>query len=222
VVALERTDTALPASTDEIAGALLHGLRGCFRNARMYVAVKRLLANGKPVAPSEIADVLAEPLEDILASLDRTPGIERDPAGAVVGWGLTLKPTPHRFEVEGNELFTWCAFDTLFFPALLGQTVKIHSQCPQSGGGIHLTVRPDGIETVHPEQTVVSIVLPEGAAARSDVRAAFCNQVHYFRDKPAASEWLATHPGGLILPVEEAFEVGRKLSAQVLVEAGEA
>ena len=42
------------------------------------------------------------------------------------------------------------------------------------------------------------------------------------RDKEAASGWLEARPGGIILPVEEAFQVGRKLSGQVLVKAGDA
>ena len=221
-VAARRADASLPSSPAEIAGTLFHALRGSLRDARLYVAMKRLLANGTAVAPSEVADVLDEPLDDILETLDRAPGIERDTEGNVLGWGLTLKPTPHRFEVEGNKLFTWCAFDTLFFPALLGRTVTIHSTCPHSGDAIHLIVRPDGIEAVTPPEAVVSIVLPEPAAARSDLRGAFCNQVHYFRAKAAASQWLDAHPGGIVLPVEEAFQVGRRLSTLVLVEAGEA
>ena len=215
------TEVCAPSKPDEIARTLLAGLRGSLQNARVYVAAKRLLARGTPLSPRELAEVLEEPLDDILETLSRTPGIERDWEGNVLGWGLTLKPTPHRFDVEGKELFTWCAFDTLFFPALLGRTVTIRSTCPRSGDEIRLTVRPDGIEAVHPAEAVVSIVLPDAAATRSDVRGAFCNQVHYFRNEEAASEWLEAHSGGILLPVEEAFQVGRTLSSQVLAEAGE-
>ena len=140
----------------------------------------------------------------------------------MLGWGLTLKPTPHHFDVDGNQLFTWCAFDTLFFPALLGRTVTIRSTCPRSGDEIRLTVRPDGIEEVHPAGAVVSIILPDAAAARSDVRGSFCKHVHYFVQEGAAAMWLVDHPGGTILPAEEAFHVGRTLSSLILAEAGEA
>ena len=33
--------------------------------------------------------------------------------------GLTLTSTTHSFEVRGQQLHTWCAWDTLFLPALL-------------------------------------------------------------------------------------------------------
>jgi alkylmercury lyase len=219
---LEAEAEVLSATPDELAGSLFQRLRGGLRDARLYVSTKRLLANGSPVAPREIADVLGEPLDDVLAALDRVPRIERAGEGDVLGWGLTLNPTPHRFEVDGTELFTWCALDTLFFPALLGRTATVRSTCPDSGDEIRLTVRPDGLEAAEPDRVVVSLVLPERAAACTDVRSAFCDQVHFFRDEEAAVEWLDAHPGGLVLSAEEAFQVGRRLSTHVLTEAGEA
>jgi hypothetical protein len=37
---------------------------------------------------------------------------EYDAHGRVVfGSGLTLRPNPHRFEVDGRTLYTWCALD---------------------------------------------------------------------------------------------------------------
>ena len=207
-------------SADEIACALFHGLRGSLHDARLYVAAKRLLARGRAVAPLAIAKVLEQPLQDVLDGLERVPSIERDPEGNLLGWGLTLEPTPHRIELEGIELFAWCAFDTLFFPALLGRTATVHSTCPHTGEAIRLTVRPDGVEAWAPRTVAVSIVLPERAAARNDVRGAFCDHVHYFRDDDAAQEWLAGRSSGILLPVEEAFRAGRKLCSLVLAEAG--
>jgi alkylmercury lyase len=210
-----------PTTPAEMAGALANGLRNSLRNARTFVAAKRLLAKGKPVAPEDLAEELGEPLAEILAELDSVPSLERDAAGNLVGWGLTLKPTNHRFEVEGHELFTWCAFDTLFFPALLGGTATIRSTCPETGTEVQVVARPDGVDALTPPGAVLSLVLPDASSAKKDVRGAFCNHVHYFRDTEAAAGWLNTHPGASVLPVEEAFEVGRKLSEIILTEAGE-
>jgi len=207
---------------EELAGALFDALRAGLGDARLFVGAKRLLADGRAVQPGELAERLDRSVDDVLASLDRVPGIERDERGDLVGWGLTLRRTSHRMEVDGTELFTWCALDALFFPALLARTALVRSVCAGSGVSIRLTVRPDGLEALEPAQAVVSFVFPEGAAYGSDVRAALCDHVHYFRDPEAASAWLATHAGGAVLPVQEAFEVGRYLSRRILVEAGEA
>jgi alkylmercury lyase len=214
-------DPALPRTPKEIAGALLRGLRPCLGDARLYVAVKRLLANARPVAPQKIADLLDDPVRDVLDSLEHVPGVEWDANNNVVGWGLTLRPTPHRFDVDGKQLYTWCAFDTLFFPALLGRTVTVRSTCPESGDDIQVTVRPDGIQELDPAGAMVSIVLPDSAATQASVRNAFCDQVHYFRSPQATSTWLENHRDGIVLPVAGAFEAGRILSERVLAEAGE-
>ncbi|MCQ4438245.1 organomercurial lyase, partial [Clostridioides difficile] len=52
-------------------------------------------------------------------ALEQAVSTEWDDYGNVVGYGLTLRETPHTFEVDGRRLYTWCAFDTLFFPALI-------------------------------------------------------------------------------------------------------
>jgi alkylmercury lyase len=66
---------------------------------------------------------------------------------------------------------------------------------------------PDGvIKELTPLSTVLSLILP---AQRSDcVRDTFCEQSLFFQSEQAAAPWLATHPGALILSVEEAAAVG--------------
>ena len=48
---------------------------------------------------------------------------------AFLGWELTLRPTPHGFNVDGKQLYTWCALDTLFFPAVIGRPARVESPC---------------------------------------------------------------------------------------------
>lgn len=68
--------------------------------------------------------------------------IELDEARNVVGTaGLTLRETPHMFEVEGQRLHAWCALDALTLPRLVGRTARVVSLCAATGVAIRLTVR---------------------------------------------------------------------------------
>ncbi|WP_456045472.1 organomercurial lyase [Streptomyces parvus] len=42
--------------------------------------------------------------------------------------------------------------------------------------------------------------------APTSVRAAFCNQVHFFASADAAKDWLTEHPDAQVVPVADAFE----------------
>src|SRR3712207_4961292 len=68
-----------------------------------------LLARGKPASPEEIAAASGKSPEEVRAALDQFPSAEWDGQGRVVGAGLTLRSSPHRFELEGHTLFAWCA-----------------------------------------------------------------------------------------------------------------
>lgn len=77
----------------------------------------RLVAEGEPVAVADFAAAAGRPEPDVRTALADMPDTEFDEAGRVVGWGITQRRTPHRFDVNGRHLFTWCALDTLMFPA---------------------------------------------------------------------------------------------------------
>lgn len=53
--------------------------------------------------------------------------------------GLSLNDHPHQFEVGGRELRTWCAWDTLFLPPMLGQTAYVVPRDPPTRGRGHLS-----------------------------------------------------------------------------------
>lgn len=52
------------------------------------------------------------------------------------------------------------------------------------------------------------------------MRSAFCNQVHFFASAAAAGPWLREHPDAAVLPVREAFDLGRRLTAALLAGDG--
>lgn len=171
----------------------------------------QMLAEGEPVTFEDIASATNKPVEEVRKVLQTLPSVEFDEQGRVVGYGLTLVPTPHRFEVDGKQLYAWCALDTLMFPELIGRTVHIESPCHGTDKPVRLTVEPDRVVNVEPSTSVVSIVTPDDM---SSVRSVFCNEVHFFSSPSVTQEWLNRHPGGKVLPVKDAFELGSLLGTR--------
>ncbi|WP_029596464.1 organomercurial lyase MerB [Exiguobacterium chiriqhucha] len=177
----------------------------------LFRPLLQMLAGGEPVTIENIATATVKPIEEVKKVLQSLPSIELDEQGLVIGFGLTLVPTPHRFNVDGKQLYTWCALDTLIFPAFIGRSVNIESPCHSTGEPVRLTVEPDRIVSVEPSTAVVSIVTPDDM---SSIRTAFCNEVHFFSSPNAAEDWLDQHPGGKVLSVEDAFELGRLMGTR--------
>jgi hypothetical protein len=62
----------------------------------------------------------------------------------------------------GHDLYTWCGFDALFLPIVLGERAEVAWTCPVTGEAIHLTVEADGtISGAEPPGVVVGIVGPQ-------------------------------------------------------------
>jgi alkylmercury lyase len=169
----------------------------------------RLLAEGEPVELERLASAARWPAEDVDAALDAQTSAERDDQGRLVGLALTLRPTPHRFIVEGRQLYAWCASDTLLLPVVLGRPAVVKSTCPQTGQPIHVEVGPDGVKEVDPATAVVSAVRPADESA--DVRADACVHGHFFSSTGATTSWSEAHPDGHVLTVGETFRLDRQV-----------
>ncbi|UGY91266.1 organomercurial lyase MerB [Streptomyces gobiensis] len=175
-----------------------------------------LLAAGEPVTVGRLAAQAGRTEQQIRRTLATMPDTEYDEEGRITGFGLTFNPTPHRYETSGHTFYTWCALDTLGFPAVLGHTAQVTSPCRATGEPVRLTVTPDGPADVDPATAVVSLVAPD---APTSVRISFCDLVHFFSSADAAKDWLADHPGAQVLPVAEAFDVvGRPVIEQILAD----
>ncbi|WP_218682584.1 organomercurial lyase MerB [Microbacterium sp. BF1] len=177
-----------------------------FDEEALLVPLLRLLVDGDPVIIDDLAAATRLPVDEVRTRLAASPETEYDDQGRIIGQGLTLRPTRHRFTVAGEELYTWCAFDTLIFPALLDRPARIESTSPASGDTIRVSIDPTvGITSVEPATAVMSLV---NAGDKPSIRSSFCNQVHYFTSPQDAAGWLTEHPGAQILPVSDAFELG--------------
>ena len=178
-----------------------------------------LLAQGQPVTPERLAEVSGQPIEMIRAHFAamHKGGCDFDDRGALVGNALTLTPTPHRFRVNGHELYAWCALDTLFLPALIDQTAEIASTCPQTGESVQLTVSPDGIVEFSPAETALSIVIASGCT--SGIDGTFCGQIHFFASSDAAETWRADRADVTLLPLAEAYQLAQVIYAEPMLSA---
>ena len=180
----------------------------------LLIPLLRLLVEGDPVTVEQLAAAAGRTLEEVRRGLDAVPDTEYDDQGRIVGQGLSLVPTPHRFTVAGEELYTWCALDTLIFPALLDRPARVESVSPASGEPIRVTVDPAaGVTSVEPATAMVSLVNPEEITS---IRSSFCNQVHYFTSPEDAAEWLVAHPDAEVAPVAEAYRIGAALTTGLL------
>lgn len=193
---------------------------GAGEGSRLLPVAVQLLAAAEPITPAELAAAagVSEPdLENATAGQD----VEYDDEGRIVGWGLTRNPTPHKFAVDGKQLYTWCAPDTLIFPAVIGRIAYVESPCPTTGTIIRITVDPDaGITALEPSTAVVSIVDPDQIDLHA-VRATVCNPQHFFATTDAARDWQSRHPGMSVLPVAEAYtQIMRPLADAMLTATG--
>ena len=198
-------DTQLQA----IAQAVIQRQERYQRNTLLFDQLARLLVQGRPVAPELLARLLHRELEEVRSILQAHPELEYDEYGNLVGSGLTLVPTTHRFRVEQRTLFAWCAFDTLTYPVELHLSAQVTSRCPVTGSSIQLTVMPEQVLDLDPGEAQVSLVVDVVAGCCYNVREDVCNYGHFFASREAATPWQAAHQEAVILSVEEAYQVGK-------------
>src|SRR5712692_4943647 len=145
----KETDMSLSeTSVDSLALAIANS--GSWERMAYFLPLIRLLSNGHPVSLEQLATALERPFEEVTEVLRQFEDIVSDEDGRIVGAGLSLLPTPYRFEVNGHVLYTWCALDTLIFPVWLGRSAQVSSACPATGQPIHLTVTPECLEHFDP------------------------------------------------------------------------
>jgi alkylmercury lyase len=180
----------------------------------------KLLTKGLPVSAEHLALQSGLPLEQIEAAFKKfeSEGGEFDGQGNLVGAALTLNPTPHRFRINGKQLFTWCSLDAIFLPGLLEQTAEVESTCPVTGEPIRLTIAPNGVVAASPKQAVLSITIPGVSCATGDScapnktgpRSDACSQMYFFSSPEAAETWLKDHPGVVIFSLDQAYRLARE------------
>jgi alkylmercury lyase len=120
----------------------------------------RLLAAGKPVTVADVAKAGSWTPGQVREALSRHPGTDWDAAGLVLGFGLTLRPTPHSFTFDGDggTMYGFCASDTLAFPVILGRPGTAGSSCPVTGQPVRVRLGTERVLGIDPPGAVVSKV----------------------------------------------------------------
>jgi alkylmercury lyase len=182
-------------------------------DAPLTLTLLRLLAQGTPVTTSALAYAAGRTIEQVANQLARFSNVERNDHDDFTGFtGLTQRRTPHSLDVDGRRLHTWCAWDTLFIPALLNATAHVRSTCQITGAAITLTVSPHRIE--HAEPMDVFVTFPPSATTNTtDIVGSFCCHVHFLAATATAHSWRDAHPEGDVLDLATAFALGAAVIA---------
>jgi alkylmercury lyase len=188
---------------------------------RVAVALYRELAKGKPVDAEQLGRALGASSAESRALLQR-PAIRRfvypDNKGRVLGFGgLAATPMHHLFEVEGRSLWTWCAWDSLFIPEILGHSARVTSPDPENGETVRLVVTPDRVDSVDPEGAVLSFIQPGARAfdtSAANVMAKFCHFVFFFSSRSSGERWCARYPETFLYSVDAAFALARRFNTR--------
>ena len=169
-----------------------------------WVKIHQLLLDGKPVSPERIAAYLGLTEEEVA---DLLKGAELDQEGNLVGLGLSIVPTPHAYRIHGRQFYVWCAADAIMFPIFHKTHAVIESPDPISGEKVRLVGTPEGAREVEPGTAVVSWV--PRTESLENIRTWFCNYTNFFTSVETASQYVAKHPGLIIVPVDEVFQIGK-------------
>jgi alkylmercury lyase len=187
---------------------------------RAAVALYHELGKGQPVDEAHLARALGASSAESRALLERDSikgFVYLDGEGRVVGFGgLAAAPMHHRFEAGGRELSTWCAWDSLFIPQILGVPARIASADPESGELVRLTVTPERIESVEPKEAVISFIRPDAevfGGSAANVMAKFCHFIFFYASRASGERWAAKHPGAFLYSLDDAFALGGRLNA---------
>lgn len=187
---------------------------------RLGLEVYRQLAHGEPVLSARLAEALEVPTRRVDELLEH-PHLKcltyTNREGQIIGFGgLAVREMPHRFTVDGRTLYTWCAWDSLFIPGILGLEADVESPAPGSTARVRLNVAPDRVKRVQPASAVMSFLLPSAQTFQSDAlkaMATFCHYIYFFPDRETAAAWTESRPGTTVISVSDAFELGRQMVA---------
>ncbi len=181
----------------------------------LAVELYRHLAAGAPVRPEALAEALGLRTRAVAARLD-APHMRAllfyDDDRRIIGFGgLTIVPMRHEFRVNGRTLFTWCAWDGLFIPEVLGLNAEITSTCPETGQTVRLTMTPRGIAAAAPAHLVLSFLLPDAPLfeqTTAETVRSFCHFIHFLASPQAATAWTARHEGTFVLSLDDGVVLG--------------
>lgn len=212
---------ALPPTHDPETSRTIRQLTQLFpeqdvKATRIALAIYRQLAWKDRATVKDIAAEADVGNDKVAGQLEAWPAVYRDSDGAVIGfWGLTAQPMTHRVTLAGRDRYTWCAWDALFIPELIGETAKVQSTTPVDNRDVRLRVSPEGATPLDPSVSpiYVSFRVPEADEWEADVIATFCHHVHFLYEEEV-KRWQSKNPGNVTLTLDDAFRAGMLKNAR--------
>lgn len=172
--------------------------------------IAQTLAYGRPVRVEDLAEAVGRSPATVRHILRRVPLAEWSTDRRLVGLGLALRPTPHRFVARGRDLYVWGATDALVFAAILGEPVRIESSCRVTGTPISIDISSAGVERVEPAVAAMSVIATTEDLSR--VIMSIYGYQCFFRSLHTAGVWQTRFPDHEILPVRDGFEYARRVA----------
>jgi alkylmercury lyase len=183
---------------------------------RVTIKTIQAIAKAEPVSPAQLATLWEMPSDHVKVILEQAKAkgqVEIDAQGNLVGAVLSLNPTNHQVSMGDSSVYAWCAYDAMYAPGVVGKPAQIISKDPVSDETIRISMTPDGVESVQPENAVVSVV-GAGTDMRAGPGSSRCTQMLFFESRASAEHWLQNLAGVSILTVEEVFEVVKEFQIE--------
>jgi alkylmercury lyase len=95
------------------------------KEQELSLAIYRGLGTGSPISREELAQVTSLSIKEVNEILNRWTGIYYDNERRIIGyWGLSTQEMPHEIRLQGTTIWGWCAWDTLFIPGRIINTIR--------------------------------------------------------------------------------------------------
>lgn len=177
---------------------------------QISAALYSALARGLAIRADALALSVRLNVDDVEKVLSRWPGLYRDARGRIISyWGMSVSETPHRLTFGTHAIYAWCAWDGLFIPQVVGRSARLESRCAQTAAPLALDVGPRGVESGG-TPPVVSFKAPGPSETPAGIAHMLSRFMHFFSSETAAAQWVARHPGAVLLTLETAWQLARR------------
>lgn len=168
------------------------------------------ILEGKKAIVNELAlqvGITEQQAQQYIENMARDGRLVIDEQGTVVGsHGLSLIPTKHSLNINGQNLFTWCAADAIGIPAALGIDAKIISNCFQCNEPIEIIMSNGDVQSSNHANARMWVI---EADLDRPVVSCTCPQINFFCSTEHFNKWnKVPNIKGRLLTLAEGVKLG--------------
>lgn len=186
-----------------------------YATQKISVEIYRLLSKGKPISIISLANKMNMKEKNLKTLLSTFPSsaIEYNKNSDITAFiGLSITPTKHTLFVDDTKLYTWCVFDGIFLPEILGKPVNIVTHCAATNETISVHLKPNSFFLSDPRESVMSITIPNAQSCKDNIRGVFCNYVNFFSNVKSYNMWKRNNKNTEMLTLEQACVLAKQLN----------